>query len=99
VLRDEVSQRRDEGTVKLLFADHSGPAAMHRLIRFRREEAQHRHDLAEATVPGSEWPDTGERSPDSALAAVEVPGDDHLGILDGGAGYLGPWLVAHAVRR
>jgi PadR family transcriptional regulator, regulatory protein AphA len=62
------TQHRDEGMVKLMFADHSGPEAMLRLIRSRRDEAQRRHDVAEATVPGSKWPDTARRSPDSVLA-------------------------------
>lgn len=62
------AQRRDEGMVKLMFADHAGPATMLALIRHRRAEATARRDVARATIPGAHWPPQAQRSSDDVLA-------------------------------
>lgn len=62
------AQRRDEGMVKLMFADHAGPAAMLALIKHRRAEATARRDITEATIPGAHWPPDAQRTPDDVLA-------------------------------
>lgn len=53
------TQVRDESLVKLLFSDHAGAEAMHRLIADRRERATQRKQVAEAIVPGAHWPTLG----------------------------------------
>src|SRR5262249_43131562 len=53
------TQVRDESLVKLLFSDHAGPEAMHRLIADRRDRATQRKQVAEAIVPGAHWPTLG----------------------------------------
>lgn len=63
------AQRRDEGMVKLLFADHSGPATMLALIDARRAEARRRRETAESVLPGAHWPADAPRAADSVLAA------------------------------
>jgi hypothetical protein len=50
------TQVRDESLVKLLFSDHAGTEAMHRLIADRRDRATQRKQNAEAIVPGAHWP-------------------------------------------
>jgi DNA-binding PadR family transcriptional regulator len=50
------TQVRDESLVKLLFSDHAGTEAMHRLIADRRDLATERKHNAEAIVPGAHWP-------------------------------------------
>lgn len=63
------TQRRDEGLVKLLFSDHSGPAVMRRLVGERRADAQVRRDRAEETIPGAHWPEGSKKSTETAVAA------------------------------
>ncbi len=50
------TQVRDESLVKLLFSDHAGAEAMHRLIADRRDRATQRKQVAEAIVPDAHWP-------------------------------------------
>jgi DNA-binding PadR family transcriptional regulator len=65
-------QRRDEGMVKLMFADHAGPDAMLSLIQQRRTEAGRRRDLAEAVIPDPHGPDQASRGPNAVLATSLV---------------------------